>query len=92
MSIPEENRPRKSYITRLNNSIYHSQIKYHKINSTYTKKMVPPFTIIATVGDKSYSGIGHTIKDARHSAAEKALKNLKGISEDAIQQCFAEGL
>lgn len=85
-------KPRSSYLTRLNHSIYHPESKDRlKVKSGESEVTEQPFIMKVTVGDRDYLGVGLTIQAARHDAALVALQDMKRRALEKESDCAKEG-
>lgn len=79
---------KKSYIQKLNDSLYSDKNVHIKRDLPNTKG---PFTVELKVGDNVFYGSAHSIKAARHDAATKAIDFLLENRESLYGDCMKEG-
>lgn len=84
-----EDRPYKSYVEKLNDSIYDPHYKSNVPNED--PHIYGPFTVRVQVGENSFTGLGHTVQAARHDAAANAIKGLKKEALEQNSPCMKEG-
>nr|XP_023017888.1 interferon-inducible double-stranded RNA-dependent protein kinase activator A-like [Leptinotarsa decemlineata] len=79
---------KKSYVQKLNDSIYSNKNLRMKKDIENTKG---PFKIKVQVGDQVFSGYAHSIQAARHHAASNALDFLIKNKDSLDLDCLKEG-